>query len=262
MHLPMALALELHPGDVTASTWRIALALLSKYRGGQEYYTHKPGIAALAGVRMDNADRLLTPVRTMVDADGQPIFESITYERGRQKRDAGQITVTLTDAGIMLLRGQPIEIPDDELPQYSIATAMTLRLRIGAEHARVGGKTHHWRLNSSSAVDLLGTPVARAGAIAVAKSGEQYETVSLSRAWKNAIKPAVDQINGVCRDFRIIPTITRQTEVAGSPWISVDLDVHRVAAEKFRTPVRKSLRELGQDQARRQAYLARVRETG
>lgn len=260
MHLPLVLTAELHPADATASTWRIAVALLSKYRGGREYYTHKPGIAALAGVRMDNADRLLTPLRSMADADGQPIFESITYERGRQKREAGQIAVVLTDAGLMLMRGQQVEIPDEEFPGYTIATALTLRLRIGAEYARLGGKTHHWRLNAYSAVALLGTPVARAGAIDVVKGGEQYETVSLSRAWKNSIEPAVDQINGVCRDFRIIPTLTRQSDTPGSPWVSIDLDVHRVAAETIRTPTRKSLRELGQDQARRSAYLARVRD--
>lgn len=102
----------------------------------------------------------------------------------------------------------------------------------------------------------------RAGTINVSKSGEQYETFSLSRAWKNAIGSAIEQVKEVCRDFRIIPAITRQGQTPGSPWISVDLGVHRVAAENIRTAPRRSLKQPAQDQARRSEYLARVRDNG
>lgn len=253
MILPSLLATELHPGDATAATWRLTLALLSVARG-TEYYTHKPGMAKLAGIRMDNADRLLDPVRLMTDRDGQPLFEHIIYERGRQKREAGQIMVKLRYPALELLRGSPVEIDDEEFARYSIATALTLRLRIGAEHIRAGGKVHHWRLNSDSAVDLLGTPVQRAGAIEVVKDGAAYETVSLSRAWKNAMEPAIRQINDVSRDFRVLASVTRQSEVVGSPWVSVDIAAHRVASssvETLRTPVRKSIRDLDRKERHR-----------
>lgn len=249
MLIPLQIASELHSGSATAATWRIAIALLSVTRQRREYYIDKPRIAKLAAVRMDNAERLLRPVRTLALPNGEPAFESITYEPGVRRSLAGQINVVLSHAALSMVIGPEIEIDDEEFGRHTYATALTLRMRAGAEQYRRGHKSVRWRLGIEGATELLGPAVERAGS--------QRGFVSLARAWHNAIEPAVIQVNDVSKAFRIVTTITQQTEIAGSPWLSIDLDVHRVNShDPLRTQSRKSLKELGQ----REAYRAMVRD--
>jgi hypothetical protein len=247
--VPLQIAAELHSGAATAATWRIAIALLSVTRQRRDYYVDKPRIAKLAAVRMDNAERLLGPVRALALPDGEPVFESIQYAPGVRRSLAGQINVVLSQAAAAMVIGPEIEIHDDEFARYTYATSLTLRMRAGAEQYRRGHKSVRWRLGIEGATELLGPAVERAGS--------QRGFVSLARAWHNAVEPAVIQLNEVSKAFRIVSTITQQTEVAGSPWLSIDLEAHRVSSsDPLRTESRKSLKQLGQ----REAYKAMVRD--
>lgn len=249
MFIPVQIASELHSGTATAATWRIAIALLSVTHQRRDYYIDKPRMAKLASVRMDNAEKLLGPVRALALPNGEPLFESIQYEPGVRRSLAGQISVVLSQAAAAMVIGPEIEIDDDEFGRYSYATALTLRMRAGAEQYRRGRKAVRWRLGVEGATELLGPAVERAGS--------QRGFVSLARAWHNAIEPAVIQVNDVSRAFRIVTTITQQSAVPGSPWLSVDLEAHRVNShDPLRTVSRKSLKELGQ----REAYKTMVRD--
>ena len=244
MFVPLEIASKLHSGTATASTWRIAIALLSITRQRREYYVDKPRITRLAAVRMDNAERLLAPVRALTLPTGEPVFESITYEPGVRRSLAGQIYVVLSPPTAAMVIGPEIEIDDGEFGLYTHATALTLRMRAGAEQYRRGHKAVRWRLGIDGVTELLGPAIERAGL--------QRGFVSLARAWHNAIEPAVLQLNAVSKDFRVVPTTTQQSDVRGSPWLSVDLDAHRVSSHTaLQTSPRKSLKELGQREAHR-----------
>jgi hypothetical protein len=247
--VPFQIASELHSGTATAATWRIAVALLSVTRQRREYYVDKPRIAMLAAVRMDKAEKLLVPVRELTLPDGELVFEKISYEPGVRRSLAGQIYVVLSPAAAAMAVGPEIEIDDEEFGRYTYASALTLRMRAGAEQYRRGHKSVRWRLGIEGATELLGPAVERAGS--------QRGFVSLARAWHNAIEPAVIQLNDVSRAFRVVPTITQQSDVSGSPWLSIDLNVHAVKShDPLRTESRKSLKELGQ----REAYRNMIRD--
>ena len=252
MLLPAQIAASLDPATATAASWRIALALISSTRGLQSYYVAKPIVARLSAVRMDNAIRLLDPVAGITTADGEPIFDRIEYEPGIRKSLAGQIHVDLSPAAMELMTGPEIEIDDGEFGRYSLATALTLRLRIGAEQQRTGSKIVRWRLSADDAIELLGQSIRRAGT--------HREAFSFARAWQNSIGPAIDQINAVSADYRVLTHITQQSDAPGSPWISADVEVHSVhtkSKDSPRTASGNSIRKL----AAKAAYRARVQET-
>ncbi|QYO78391.1 hypothetical protein [Devosia salina] len=245
--VPLALASGRMLTGLTAPAYRAALVLISRAGNGSSFSITKPELEQLAGLRLDNADRLLERLRSStlaVDGVAVPAFDSIEYTPGVQKRLAGIISGTISpefmdEISRLQWRGQKVSLDTGELVKLTTVPGILLWLRLAIERQSGSNEDFRLRLTDMDAVAIFGPYAQRAAIKRTTKSEGTFQWTSLSRIHEQLIAPAVKDlwtaIDGQVVDAR--PAVPERGR--GRAWSYVEISMSKLRAVP-------SLRELNE----------------
>lgn len=234
--VPLAFGHGRIPAGLTAPAMRAALVLIARANPSGEFDIMKPELEALAGLRLDAADRFFDRLRgSQLACDGValPAFDSIEYVPGVQKRLAGIIRGRLSPEvlhEITLPRwsGQRLQVDAGELAKLTTVPGILLWLRLGVERQSGRGQEFRLRLTDEDAAGIFGPYTGRAAIKRKTKSEGEFQWTSLSRIYDQLIGPGIkdlwDAIEGAVVDARpVVPERGR-----GRAWSHVEITMSKL----------------------------------
>lgn len=227
LNVPLAVASDIDLADLTAPSARLAIALISIADKSGRIDVLKRDLERVVGVRLDNASRLLEPVMHRFLAD-------VTYVRGEQGKTAGIITGRLSGELTYGLVGQSagrtVQITADELRDYRSSAAITFRLRVGAAFADPATRVARWRITAEKAAQFFGPTVSSVAALKRDNAaGEKVTSISLARAGKSIIMPAISDLNERAEGIRVTAKalLDGDDTLQRRRWIAIDVEARR-----------------------------------
>lgn len=254
--IPHALASEVTIGGLNAPSLRLAVVLttLAFHGPNGEWSIVKPDLELRAGVVLDNASKLLEPLRAAVIEKGEetaPLFDVLEYEPGARFKSAGVIKVRLTFLAREMLYSQhnTVRLPIDELRTYSTAPGIILRLRLAARMQDVkSSQFDEWRLKPQDfpRTSVFGSYASLAIIRRQNAAGEETSYISLSRAETKLLKKGILEINTRSKGVQIDIVPIRTGSDRKSRWLAIELQTRRIHAGK--APLKPKLSDLNKRQ--------------
>lgn len=227
LNVPLALAERVDLADLTAPSGRLAIALVSLADRSGRFSVDKPLLERLVGIRLDNASRLLEPVLGH-------FVGNVEYVRGERGRTAGIISGQLSGELMYGLVGQSagrtVQIAADELRDYRSSAAITFRLRVGAAFADPATRVTRWRITAENAAHYFGPTTGSVAALKRENSaGETVTSISVARAGKSVILPAIADVNERADGIRVTAKTLLDGDVSMQRrrWIAIDVEARR-----------------------------------
>lgn len=262
--LPAALAQGVILAGLTAPSMRVALVLIANASSAGRIDMLKPEVEKLAGVRMDNANRMIERLlQSVIDIPyseepevGEPVFDELIYTPGIEKRFAGVIIGTLsgsfrTAVGRMTRTGT-VMLDIDVLRRLSTVPGIVLYIRLQLERSKAPKEAViRFRLKDADGFAMFGQYCRQASTGRVSADGESFRSISLGRIARHLIEPAVRDLGDASQDIEInaVAGIPEQA-VRGKAWSHVDIVARRLK--------RVSLKEFVDRQDEKQRHRARV----
>lgn len=227
LNVPLAVSQRVDLADLTAPSARLAIALVSLADRSGRFSVDKPLLERIVGIRLDNAARLLEPVL-------RQFVGNVDYVRGERGRTAGIISGQLSGELMYGLVGQSagrtVKIAADELRDYRSSAAITFRLRLAAEFADPATRVARWRITAENATQCFGSTVSSVAALTRDNSaGETVTSISLARAGKSVILPAISDVNERAENLRVSAStlLDGDESMQRRRWIAIDVEARR-----------------------------------
>lgn len=252
---PLALCHGRILAGLTAPAYRAALVLISHAKPNGIFDITKPELEALAGLRLDAADRFLERLRDSqlaCEGNASPAFAEIVYVPGIQQRLAGIIKGRLSpemldEISSLRWSGQRLQLDAGELAKLTTVPGILLWLRLAIERQTATDSTFSLRLRDEGAASIFGPYTARAAINRKTKSEGEFKWTSLSRIYEQLIEPGVRDlwtaIDGYVVDAR--PAVPERGR--GRAWSHVEITMAKLRPMP-------SLRELNEAAARKAEY--------
>jgi|GEM_PF-3158774 len=240
--LRLALASGVLLSGLTAPSMRAALVLMSRASEVGHIDMLKPELERLAGLRLDNANKLIERLLTSAidipagdDPDnGEPVFDELSYTPGIEKRFAGVITGHLSPAfrsavGSMRRAGT-MQIEIDVLRRLTTIPGIIMYLRLQAERQRSPRESvFRIRLRDTDAFGWFGQYCRQASTGRKNAAGDEFRSISLGRIFRHLIEPGIRDLGDALNDMDIdavagIP----EAAVRGRAWSHVDIVARRL----------------------------------